>query len=156
MTEPAGVRSEVVLDAPPERVWAVLADMPGWNIWNPTLFDVRRPASATDDHWEPAPGMEVRMTLRLWKLKVPMRQQVRVVEPPHELVWRSKQMLPASAFDVIRTFRLAPVEGGKTRLIQFEQGSGFLAHAIFCVIGKGVTDGYDAMVKALVQRLSAS
>ncbi len=152
----AGVRTEAVLDAPPERVWEVLADLPGWNIWNPTLFDVRRPVGAADDHWRPAPGMEVRMSLRLWKLKVPMRQQIRVVDAPRELVWRSKQMLPAAAFDVVRTFRLEPVEGGKTRLLQFEQGSGFLAEAIFRLIGKGVTDGYDAMVKALARRIKAS
>ncbi|MFP5318413.1 MAG: SRPBCC family protein [Acidimicrobiia bacterium] len=153
MTAPAGVRTEAVIDAPPERVWAVLADLPGWNIWNPTLFDVRRPASASDDHWQAVPGMEVRMNLRLWKLKVPMRQQVRVVDPPRELVWRSKQMLPASAFDVIRTFRLEAVDGGRTRLVQYEEGSGFLAKAIFAVIGKGVTDGYDNMVKALAERV---
>jgi len=153
VTVPAGVRTEAVLDAPPERVWAVLADLPGWNIWNPTLFDVRRPAGATDDHWQPVPGMEVRMNLRLWKLKVPMRQQIRVVDGPRELVWRSKQVLPASAFDVIRTFRLEPFEGGRTRLVQFEEGSGLLATVIFRLIGRGVTDGYDAMVKAMAGRL---
>jgi hypothetical protein len=148
-----GVRTEAVVDAPPERVWEVLADLPGWNVWNPTLFDVRRPAAATDDRWAPAPGMEVRMNLRLWRLKVPMRQQIRVVDAPRELVWRSKQMLPAAAFDVIRTFRLEPAEGGGTRLLQFEEGSGFLAKAIFALIGKGVRDGYDNMARALAGRL---
>lgn len=153
MTAPARVRIGTVIDAPPERVWAVLADLPGWNIWNPTLFDVRRPTSASDDHWQPVAGMEVRMRLRLWKLKVPMRQQIRVVDAPRKLVWRSKQMLPASAFDVVRTFRLEEVEGGRTRLLQYEEGSGFLAGAIFALIGKGVVQGYDDMSKALAERV---
>ena len=145
--------TEMVIDAPVERVWDVLTDLPGWNVWNPTLFDVKGPAAGATSPWRPAAGTEVRMKLRMWKLKVPMRQQIRVVDPPRQFTWRSKQMLPAAAFDVVRTFRLEPVDENRTRFVQTEEGSGFLAKAIFALIGKEVTRGYDNLAKALAEKV---
>lgn len=136
--------TETVLDAPPERVWAVLADLPGWNGWNPTLFAVGGPAQA---------GTDVRMKLRLGRLTVPMRQEIRMVDPPRELAWRSRQAWPA-AFDVVRRFVLEPMDGGRTRLIQTETATGFLARPIVAVIGGMVTRGYDDLGRALARRLT--
>lgn len=146
------VHVEAVIDAPPERVWAVLVDLPGWNVWNPTLLDVRRPAAASDDNWQPAPGMEVRMNLRLRRVKVPMRQEIRVVDAPRELTWRTRQAVPA-AFDVLRTFRLEPLEGGRTRIVQYEIATGFLAKAIFAATRKNVVAGYENLARALADRV---
>lgn len=154
MSDKPTTHLETEIDAPPERVWAVLADLPGWNIWNPTLFDVKGPAVPGLRDLNAMVGTEVRMKLRLWKLKVPMRQQIRKVEPPRELTWRSKQMLPAAAFDVIRTFLLEPVDGGRTKFIQHEEGSGYLARVIYLLIGKGVAQGFEHLAAALAKRVA--
>ena len=140
------LRSETVVDAPPEQVWEVLSHLVAWDAWNPTLFAVR-PGSSLE------PGREVRMKLRLGGLVVPMRQQIRVVDPPRELQWRSKQMVPAPALDVVRSFLLEPLEGGRTRFVQTEAMSGFLAKATSRLIGELVVRGYDDLGRALAARV---
>jgi len=32
------VRTEIEIDASPERVWQVLTDVAGWSTWNPLLY----------------------------------------------------------------------------------------------------------------------
>ncbi len=140
------LRTETVLDAPPEQVWEMLSDLGAWDTWNPTLFAVR-PGSVLE------PGREIRMKLRLGPVVVPMRQQVRVVDPPRELRWRSKQLVPAPLLDVIRHFRLEPLEGSRTRLIQTEAMSGFLAKPTARLIGKLIVKGYDDLGRALATRV---
>ncbi|MEW6154926.1 MAG: SRPBCC domain-containing protein [Actinomycetota bacterium] len=138
------LRTETVVGAPPERVWDVLADFEGWDGWNPTLFGADGP---------PRAGAEVRMTLRMGRLKVPMRQQVRIVDPPRQLTWRSRQMVPASLFDVLRSFLLEPVGEDQTRLVQTETATGLLARPVMAVIGRSVRRGYDDLAEALARRL---
>jgi hypothetical protein len=140
------LRSETVLDAPPEQVWKMLSDLAAWDTWNPTLFGVR-PGSSLE------PGREVRMKLRLGPVVMPMRQQVQVVDPPRELRWRSKQLVPAPALDVIRSFQLEPLEGGRTRLVQTEAMSGFLAKRTARLMGKLIVKGYDDLGRALATRV---
>lgn len=134
-----------IIDAPPDRVFAVLADLVGWNEWNPTLFDVDGRAVV---------GRAVRMTLQLGPLHVPMHQVITAVEPPGLLTWDSQQMVPAVLFDVHRTFRLEPVDAG-TRLLQREEGLGLLAPLAFGLIGGLVRQGYAAMSTALARRVAA-
>jgi hypothetical protein len=140
------VRTETIIEAPPERVWEILVDVGRWHEWNPTFFDVREGTLA--------PGHELRMNLQLGPLKVPMRQQVRTVDPPRELVWRSKQLVPAAAFDVIRSFRLEPAGEGRTRLVQSEHLFGYLAPLMARLIGKLVAKGYENLGRALGERVA--
>jgi hypothetical protein len=139
------LRVETVIDAPPEEVWRHLVDMKGWNAWNPTLFDVQGGSAE--------PGQEIRMKLRLGRITVPMRQQIRAVDPPREFTWRSKQLVPAPALDVVRSFRLEPLDGGRTRLVQTETMSGFLARPTAQLIGKLVVRGYEDLGRALAGRV---
>ncbi len=143
------LRSETVIDAPPDQVWKVLGDLVAWDTWNPTLFAVQ------PDAGELEVGKEIRMKLRLGGMVVPMRQQIRVVDPPRELRWRSKQMVPAPAFDVLRSFRLEPLDGSRTRLVQTETMTGFLAKPTSRLIGKLVVKGYDDLGRALAERFGA-
>lgn len=138
--------TEMVIDAPPEQVWAVLTDFASWDEWNPTLQRTSGP---------PVVGTEVRMKLRLGPLNVPMRQQIRAVDPPRTLVWRSKQLVPASALDVVRTFVLHPVDGGRTSLVQSEKTTGFLAWVEVLLLGRLITKGYNDLARALAARVAA-
>ncbi len=141
------LRTETVVDAPPEQVWDRLIDVSTWDTWNPTLFGV--PAGSGPVQ----PGREIRMKLRLGGLVVPMRQQIQVVNRPRELRWRSKQMVPGAALDVIRSFLLEPLDGGRTRLVQTESMTGFLAKPTSRVIAKLVVKGYDDLGHALAGRV---
>ena len=142
------LRLETVIDAPPERVWAVLADFSAWDQWNPTLLHPNGP---------PVVGTEVKMKLQLGPVKVPMRQQIREVAPARKLVWRSKQPVPARALDVERHFVIEPVDDGqRSRLIQTETTTGWLARLEVALLGKPITKGYENMARALAERVAQS
>jgi len=137
---------ETVVDATPEQVWEALADFGSWNEWNPTLFQASGP---------PAVGSQVRMKLQLGPFKVPMRQQILSIDPPHELVWRSLQPVQ-SALDVVRRFRVEPLEGGRTRLLQSETTNGFLGAIEVRLLGKAIKRGYANLGQALSRRVAAT
>jgi uncharacterized protein YndB with AHSA1/START domain len=139
------LRVETVIDAPPERVWAVLADFARWDQWNPTLLHPDGP---------PAAGTEVRMKLQLGPVKVPMRQLIREVAPPRRLVWRSRQPIPR-ALDVERQFEIEPVDDGRrSRLVQSETTTGWLAGAEVALLGKAIIRGYENLARALAERVA--
>jgi hypothetical protein len=137
------LRVETVIEAPPERVWGVLADFAQWDHWNPTLLHPNGP---------PVPGTEVRMKLQLGRVKVPMRQQIREVAPPHRLVWRSRQPVP-QALDVERHFDIEPVDGQRSRLVQSEITTGWLAGIEVALLGGAIKRGYENMARALAERV---
>ncbi|MDQ4096333.1 MAG: SRPBCC domain-containing protein [Actinomycetota bacterium] len=139
------LRLETVIDAPPERVWAALTDFASWDEWNPTLLQPSGP---------PVAGTEVRMKLRLGRLTVPMRQEIRVVDPPRKLVWRSRQAVPA-ALDVVRTFEIHPLEGGRSRLVQSEVTTGWLARLEVFLFRKPILKGYQGIARGLAQHVAA-
>ena len=141
------LRTEMEIDAQAERVWAVLTDFTSWDQWNPTLFK----ASGN-----PVVGTEIRMKLRLGRLTVPMRQQVRVLDPPRELVWRSKQLVPAAALDVVRHFVLEPLGDDRCRLVQSEDTTGFLASLEVLLLGRTIERGYENLGRALAARVAGT
>ncbi|HET7490222.1 MAG TPA: SRPBCC domain-containing protein [Acidimicrobiales bacterium] len=137
------LRTETVIDAPPQAVWDVLADFAAWDGWNPTLQRASGP---------PVVGTDVRMRLRLGRVHVPMRQRILVADGPRELAWNSRQPVPA-ALDVIRRFLLEPADGGRTRLVQLEDTTGFLGWLEVRLLGRLIVRGYDALARALAARL---
>jgi hypothetical protein len=137
---------ESVIDAPPERVWDVFADFASWDRWNPTLSKCSGP---------PVPGTEVRMKLRLGPLSIPMRQEIRDVDPPRRLVWRSRQMVPPTFLDVIRRFEIEPLEGNRSRFVQSEGTTGYLAALEVRLLGKGIIQGYENLARELAKQVAA-
>ncbi|HEY8482414.1 MAG TPA: SRPBCC family protein [Spirillospora sp.] len=74
-TAPVTTASDIVIDAPADRVWEVLADLRGWETWAPG-FRVRS-LDAVE------PGREFRWTQN----GTPLRSRFAVVEPARELSW---------------------------------------------------------------------
>lgn len=141
-SDPA-VRLVTVVPATRERVWAALVDVDDWSAWNPTLRDADGPLE---------PGATVRMRLRLGPVWVPMRQQVRVVEPPERLVWRTITGVPG-LLDVDREFLLADADGG-TRLVQQETASG-PGSVVLPLIRAWIHSGYEGIAAGLAERVAA-
>jgi len=137
------IRVERTIDAPPERVWEVLAGVESWPEWNPTLLK----STAL------VPGAEIRMPLRLGPFVVPTPQRVLEVDPPRQLRWMSRQV--PGLFEVHRTFRLEALEGGRTHFSQFEHGNTPLARALLPLLEGPIEDGYENLARALAARVRA-
>jgi hypothetical protein len=125
------ITTSVDIEAVPERVWAALTSFDYYPDWNPFI----RQASGR---------LQVGQTLTLRMFPAqgrPMtfRPKVLVVEPVRELRWIGRLGLPG-VFDGEHRFRLSPIEGGATRLVQAERFSGALVPFVRGVVERTVND----------------
>lgn len=136
------LRAEIAIDAPPDRVWAVLTDLPGHADWNPFMPHVAgelRPGSHLDVVLCP-PGTGD------W----PIRPEVTAVEPGVELRWKARYLLWGLVRGE-RFFRLVPADGG-TRVLQGEDLRGPLV-GLFGALVTGIARGLVYMNQALKRRV---
>jgi len=108
---PLHARHEVTIDAPRAKVWALLADGPGWPRWHPAVRSASAPApfvAGTDFTWNNE-GTAIHSRLAL-------------VKPPEVLAWTGSVATAKAA----HVWRLSEVPPGKTRVEVEETLDGFL------------------------------
>src|SRR5690349_25146391 len=87
--------------APPEKVWALLTDLPAWPAWNPTVDRVTGRAALGD---------KVTVFAKVANGKgFPVK--VAALEPPRKMLWRGGAPLKLM-FKGERNFTLEPEAGG--------------------------------------------
>lgn len=96
-------RSSIAIDAPPERIWAILTDAPGWTSWNTTV-----------DKIDGTIALGQKVTVHA-KISPGRAFPVKVTElvPNERMVWSSG--MPFGLFTGRRTFTLAASGGGASR-----------------------------------------
>jgi hypothetical protein len=122
--------------AAPDRVWALLIDLPSWRAWNPTIVSIEGDVT---------PGGTVRLVAkvnpqRTFTLRVPD------LVPTQRMVWASG--MPLGLFRGVRTYSLAPAAGGGTDFAMTEVYTGPLAG----LIGRSIPDlgpSFEAFADAL-------
>lgn len=142
------VHDEIVINAPPERVWQILTDFAAFPRWNPFIREAR-------GRLRPGARLLVRLKI-VGPRPSSFRPTVRVVDPPHELRWLARTGRPG-VFDVERSFRIVAEGDGGSRLIQHESCTGVLAPLLFAAgIGRPILRGYRAMNAVLKARAEGS
>ena len=132
------------VDAPVERVWAVLADRDRYGEWNPFL---RRLRGATDPGatWfanvKPprARGMLFRPRLVTW-------------DPPRSLAFRGQLGVPG-VFDGLYRFEVEPVSDGRSRVRASLTFGGWLVPWLAWKAGPHMGDGLEGMVEPWCARV---
>ena len=110
--------SDIEIDAPPERVWALLTDAAAYPTWNPTVTEVRG---------EVALGRRIVVHAAIANGKgFPVR--VAVLDAPRRMVWRGGAPL-RFLFRGERVFTLTPA-GQRVHFSMREEFSGLLAGLI--------------------------
>ena len=143
------LRREIEIDAPPDRVWAVLTDFPAYPEWNPFIRRIGgelREGARLEVRIEP-PGSRA-MTFK---------PTVRAVESNRELRWLGRLFVPG-VFDGEHTLRIEALDGGRSRFIQSERFSGLLVALVKGVLAKTEV-GFERMnteLKARAERQSDS
>src|SRR5436309_9656686 len=110
------LRTEIDIDATPERVWQILTDFAAYPQWNPFLTS----ASGT-------PVTGARLTVRMQPeggRAMTFRPTVREAVPQRRLRWLGRLLLPG-IFDGEHSFTIEPRDGG-VRLVQQEKFRGVL------------------------------
>jgi hypothetical protein len=111
--------------APPDRVWALLVNLPSWTSWNPTIVSVEGNV---------APGGTVRLVATA-NQKRSFVLRVTELDPPRRMVWASG--MPMGLFRGIRSYSLTPaVDGTETDFAMTEAYTGALAG----LIGRSIPD----------------
>jgi hypothetical protein len=106
------------IDAPPERVWPILADAPAYPSWDSGVEGV-------EGRIEPGATLKVRSSAnpgRAFPVKVAE------LSPPRRMVWSGG--MPLGLFRGVRTYTLAP-DGAGTRFTMREEYSGPLLPLIW-------------------------
>lgn len=125
--------------APPARVWAVLADLPGWADWNPFIRSISGTLT---------PGATLSATMHpRGRRPMTLRPVVIHAEPGERLVWRGHLPVPG-LFEGTHSLVLTR-DGTGTRLDHAESFRGLLV--AFLRAGSFRAD-FDAMNAALRTR----
>jgi len=140
------LRTEIEIDAPPDRVWDVLTDLAAYPEWNPFLV------SASG---QLAPGERLQITLGFGDGRQSRVQPtVLTVDAPSELRWRARFFVKG-LFDGEHFFKLVPIDGTRTRFVHGEDFTGILVQAM----GRTLTEtarGCVGMNQALKKRVEQS
>jgi hypothetical protein len=137
------IKTETIIKADPERVWAEMTDFASFPDWNPF---VRKAQGRLE------PGEQLKIQLRLdHGLPMTFRPRVTVVEPGRELRWLATLGRPG-VFDVDRAFQITPHDGG-VMFVMSEECTGWLTPVLFATnLEAQLYRGYDAFNEALRKR----
>jgi len=142
------LRREVEIDAPPERVWAVVTDFAAYPEWNPFI------RSISGDLHEGA-KLEVRIEPPGARAMT-FKPTVRAVEASRELRWLGRLLLPVVS-DGEHSLRIEPLDGGGSRFVQSEKFTGLLVGLVKGTLAN-TEAGFEQMntaLKARVEQTSA-
>jgi hypothetical protein len=135
------IRTEIGIDASPERVWERLTDFDSFPAWNPFIRRAR-------GRLEPGEELDIRLRLAR-RLTVPFRPRVTAVVPGRELRWLARLGAP-HVFDVERSFVIEPRAQGGVRFVQSELCTGVLTPVLFAgPLQAWLYRGYDALNLAI-------
>jgi hypothetical protein len=137
------IATAVEIDAPPSRVWEVLADLPAYPEWNPFIVEARGKLAVGET-------LSLRMLLP-GRDPVAIEPRLLAVEPGRELRWKGQLLLPG-LFDGEHAFLLTPLPDGRTRLDHTERFGGLLLPIAKRMIYDATVQSFRALDAALAQR----
>jgi hypothetical protein len=139
------ISREIEIEAPPDAVWAVLADTDAYPDWNPfirRLTGELRAGARIEARIAPPSGRA--MTFK---------PTVLAAEPGRELRWLGR-LLVRGLFDGEHRFALEPLADGRTRFVQSERFDGVLVRLLENTLAKTAL-GFEQMNAALKERVEA-
>jgi hypothetical protein len=137
------IRSEIEIEAPPDAVWAQLADLGGYEEWNPFITRAEGSAKAGQ-----------RLSLRMQPSggrAMTIRPTVTAASEGSTFEWLGHLGVPG-VFDGRHRFELSPTPTG-THVVQRESFRGLLVRPLRRALDTGTLAGFEAMNAALRRRV---
>lgn len=139
------IAAAIRIAAPAAKVWSVLTDLPAYASWNPFIVSAAG-----------APVVGKRLSIRAQPpggAALRFRPVVLVAAPERELRWQGQFIFPG-LFDGEHAFRIEPDTDG-VRLVQTERFTGLLIPVAPASLFERIQQGFEAMNRALRQRVEA-
>jgi hypothetical protein len=137
------IATAVDIDAPPERVWGVLVDLPAYREWNPFIVEAKGKVAVGET-------LSLRMALPGRK-PMTITPNLLVVDRERELRWKGRLVIPG-LFDGEHAFILTPLEDGRTRLDHRERFTGALLPIARPLVYDDTVRSFRALNAALATR----
>jgi len=134
------IRTEIVIDAPPERVWAALTSFDGYREWNPCIRRIGGKAG---------PDETLRITIRFgWLPPIRFKARIERFSQNVTLGWRG--VLFGGLLEGFHWFELHSLDSSqRTRFVHCETFNGVLSTPVFVMLAGLFRQSYDAMNRAL-------
>ncbi len=134
------IATEIEINAPASRVWAILTEFARFADWNPFILPIEG---------RPHVGARLKVTIQPpdWK-PMTFRPLVLKAEPERELRWLGRIVLPW-LFDGEHAFVIEPAGEGKVRFRQSEQFRGLLLPLVWGKMADKTRRGFEMMNEAI-------
>ena len=137
------IKTEIVIEASVEQVWAVLMDFSAYPEWNPFIRKLEGNAVL---------GKRLIVNIQPPQQKVmKFRPTVITMKPHEEFAWKGILLIPG-IFDGTHRFILEKLSNNYTKFTQTEVFAGLLKAPLFSFIGKSTEQGFKLMNEALKER----
>src|SRR2546426_2371409 len=141
------LRTEIEVEAPAERVWAVLLDFERFPDWNPSIRSIRGQALV---------GSRVEVFLGASGTgPMRFRPTVKAVVPNRELRWLGRLGLPR-LFDGEHIFQIEPLGPTRAQFVQRERFRGLFVPLLARSLNRDARRGFEEMNRALRERVAVS
>lgn len=134
------LQTEIIINAPAEKVWYVLTNFEAHKAWNPFIKNIQG---------KPVVGHTLRVELSNGKGTSVFKPTVLVADVNRAFEWLGK--LPLGMFSGQHYFYIEPITATQVKFIHGENFSGWLAGVIMNKIGAQTQQNFIAMNKALKQ-----
>ena len=141
------LRTEIEIDAPAERVWAVLIDFEKFPDWNPFIRSIHGDAQV-GSRLDVLLGASGTRTMRF-------RPTVKAVVPNRELRWLGRLVLPR-LFDGEHIFQIETLGANRVRFVQRERFRGLFVPLLARSLNRDARRGFEEMNRALQKRVAVS
>jgi hypothetical protein len=140
------INSEILISAPPDKVWEVLMAFSRYPEWNPFVREISGEARQ---------GARLRARLQLpGSSPMTFKPRVRRVIPGREFRWLGVLFIPG-LFDGEHVFELLPAEDESTRFVQRELFRGVLVPLVWSSLEPRTLQGFNEMNRALKQTVES-
>lgn len=131
--------SEIIIDKPPEAVWAILTGFSSYGLWNPFI---RRIEGTTRLH------SPLAIRVKLANLpEIGFKATVDRYTDRESLGWHA--VFLRGCFEAHHWFELHPLESGGTRFVHAETFSGMMTAPLLFLLFGAFSKGYERMNRAL-------
>ena len=134
------IETEIIIDAPSEKVWNVLMDHTAYPSWNPFIKHISGPTQQ---------GGILNVTIQSVG-NDPMQFEPIIItnKKQQEFRWKGK-LLVTGLFDGEHYFILEEIGASKTKFLHGEQFTGLLSGVLLKMIVDDTEEGFQAMNKAI-------
>ncbi len=133
------IRTEIIINAPKEKVWSILTNLEAFETWNPFLVKSKGTV---------APGARLENTMKNGDSTMTFRPKVLTVKPNEYFDWLGSLWV-RGLFDGHHYFKIEETGPGQVNLIHGENFSGILSGMILKKIGEETRQNFIRMNQAL-------